>query len=163
MALEVLPVEAGGVETALINSLSFKDYPRAWVIPWPMARHNTLRFWFQHRIRQNSGSRKPLIIYEGCQDPEFWLREPVVLNISIRQGLVVCATCESHTDWHISVLHWWATPCASYEGPEVSQVVNLDNLVPSDDVIEAAHEYIRPSPTSVCSVTQILPVRRCCA
>ena len=33
MALEVLPVEAGDVETALINSLSFKDYPRAKVIP----------------------------------------------------------------------------------------------------------------------------------
>ena len=33
MALEVLPVEAGDMETALINSLSFKDYPRAWVFP----------------------------------------------------------------------------------------------------------------------------------
>ena len=33
MELEVLPVEAGDVETALINSLSFKDYPRAWVFP----------------------------------------------------------------------------------------------------------------------------------
>ena len=31
MELEVLPVEAGDVETSLINSLSFKDYPRAWV------------------------------------------------------------------------------------------------------------------------------------
>jgi len=31
MTLEA-PVEAGGMETALINSLSSKDYPRAWVI-----------------------------------------------------------------------------------------------------------------------------------
>ena len=33
-----------------------------------------------------------------------WLREPVVLNIAIRHGVVVCATCGSHTEWHISVL-----------------------------------------------------------
>nr|DAE26696.1 MAG TPA: hypothetical protein [Myoviridae sp. ctBoB21] len=39
----------------------------------------------------------------GYQDPKLWLREPVVLNIAIRQGLVVCATGGSHTDWHISV------------------------------------------------------------
>ena len=38
--------------------------------------------------------------------------------------------------------------------PEVSQVVNLDNSVPSDDVIEASPESVRPSPTSVCSVTE---------
>ena len=36
----------------------------------------------------------------------------------------------------------------------MSQVVNLDNLVPSDDVIEASPESVRPSPTSVCSVTE---------
>ena len=35
-----------------------------------------------------------------------------------------------------------------------SQVANLDNLVPSDDVIEASPESVRPSPTSVCSVTE---------
>lgn len=40
----------------------------------------------------------------GYQDPKLWLREPVVLNIAIRQGLVVCATGGSHADWHISVL-----------------------------------------------------------
>ena len=39
-------------------------------------------------------------------------------------------------------------------GHEVSQVVNLDNSVPSDDVIEASPESVRPSPTSVCSVTE---------
>ena len=32
------------------------------------------------------------------------LLEPVVLNIAIRQVLVVCATSGSHTDLHISVL-----------------------------------------------------------
>ena len=36
----------------------------------------------------------------------------------------------------------------------MSQVVNLDNSVPSDDVIEASPESARPSPTSVCSVTE---------
>ena len=36
----------------------------------------------------------------------------------------------------------------------MSQVVNLDNSVPSDDVIEASPESVRPSPTSVCSVTE---------
>ena len=36
----------------------------------------------------------------------------------------------------------------------MSQVVNLDNSVPSDDVIEASHESVRPSSTSVCSVTE---------
>ena len=36
----------------------------------------------------------------------------------------------------------------------MSQVVNFDNLVPSDDVIEASPESVRPSPTSVCSVTE---------
>ena len=36
----------------------------------------------------------------------------------------------------------------------LSQVVNLDNSVPSDDVIEASPESVRPSPTSVCSVTE---------
>ena len=41
---------------------------------------------------------------DGYQDPKLWLREPVVLNIAIRKGLVVCATGGSHTDWHISVL-----------------------------------------------------------
>ena len=45
-----------------------------------------------------------LISMSGYQDPKLWLREPVVLNIAIRQGLVVCATGGSHTDWHISVL-----------------------------------------------------------
>lgn len=40
---------------------------------------------------------------DGYQDPKLWLREPVVLNISIHQGLVVCSTCESHTYWRISV------------------------------------------------------------
>lgn len=38
------------------------------------------------------------------QDQLLWLREPVVLNIAIHQGVVVCATGGSHTDWHISVL-----------------------------------------------------------
>nr|DAT81956.1 MAG TPA: hypothetical protein [Caudoviricetes sp.] len=28
----------------------------------------------------------------------------MVLNIAILQGVVVCATGVSHTDWHISVL-----------------------------------------------------------
>jgi hypothetical protein len=37
-------------------------------------------------------------------DHRVWLREPVVLNIAIHQGVVVCATGGSHTDWHISVL-----------------------------------------------------------
>ena len=36
----------------------------------------------------------------------------------------------------------------------MSQVVNLDNSVPSDDVVEASPESVRPSPTSVCSVTE---------
>lgn len=36
----------------------------------------------------------------------------------------------------------------------MSQVANLDNSVPSDDVIEASPESVRPSPTSVCSVTE---------
>ena len=36
----------------------------------------------------------------------------------------------------------------------LSQVVNLDNSVHSDDVIEASPESVRPSPTSVCSVTE---------
>ena len=36
----------------------------------------------------------------------------------------------------------------------MSQVVNLDNSVPSDDVIEASPESVRPSLTSVCSVTE---------
>ena len=36
----------------------------------------------------------------------------------------------------------------------MSKVVNLDNSVPSDDVIEASPESVRPSPTSVCSVTE---------
>ena len=40
----------------------------------------------------------------NIQDHRVWLREPVVLNIAIRQGVVVCATCESHAGWHISVL-----------------------------------------------------------
>ena len=37
---------------------------------------------------------------------------------------------------------------------QLSQVVNLDNSVPSDDVIEASPESVRPSHTSVCSVTE---------
>ena len=40
----------------------------------------------------------------NIQDHRLWLREPVVLNIAILQGVVVCATGVSHTDWHISVL-----------------------------------------------------------
>ena len=36
----------------------------------------------------------------------------------------------------------------------MSQVANLDNSVPSDDVIEASPESVHPSPTSVCSVTE---------
>ena len=35
----------------------------------------------------------------------------------------------------------------------MSQVANLDNSVPSDDVIEASSESVHPSPTSVCSDT----------
>ena len=36
----------------------------------------------------------------------------------------------------------------------MSQVADLDNTDPSDDVIEASPESVRPSPTSVCSVTE---------
>ena len=36
----------------------------------------------------------------------------------------------------------------------MSQVANLDNTVPSDDVFEASPESVRPSPTSVCSFTE---------
>lgn len=36
----------------------------------------------------------------------------------------------------------------------MSQVADLDNTVHSDDVIEASPESVRPSPTSVCSVTE---------
>ena len=36
----------------------------------------------------------------------------------------------------------------------MSQVANLDNSVPSDDVIDASPESVRPSSTSVCSVTE---------
>lgn len=45
-----------------------------------------------------------VVVYEDAQDQLLWLREPVVLNIAIHQGVVVCATGGSHTDWHISVL-----------------------------------------------------------
>lgn len=36
----------------------------------------------------------------------------------------------------------------------MSQVENLDNSVPSDDVIEASPESVRTSPASLCSVTE---------
>jgi hypothetical protein len=44
------------------------------------------------------GDPEVVVVYEDAQDQLLWLREPVVLNIAIHQGVVVCATGGSRTD-----------------------------------------------------------------
>ena len=124
------------------------------------AQYFMILIW--HRIRQNSGSRKPLIIYEGCQDPEFWLRDLFhKLQSSVRD--------------------WWCAPPVEVirtgtflyfvdeprlvrhtNGHEMSQVVNLDGRMFRWCYTRRCLNLsvLLPRP---CARLQSMPVRRYCA
>ena len=84
--------------------------------------------------------------YDGYQDPELWLRDLLhKLQPSVRE--------------------WWCAPPVVvirnvtflYFVDEIRLVRSSEHpciVGCSDDVIEASPESVRPSPTSVCSVTE---------
>ena len=87
----------------------------------------------------------------GCR---VWLREPVVLNIAIRQWIGgVRHQWKSYGLAHFCTSLMSNALCVIQRSPRCLKLQTWALGVPLYDVIEASPESIRHSTTSVCSVT----------